>query len=153
MFSPFLTLFSSILVFLSTLCVRIYSTLTMFTLSSLARGLVALALFALPVTEAAYPNPGACSGDCFAHDPALIKRSSDGKYFRFNTGGKIMIYNSDSLSGPWTYQGAAIPAGSSINLAGKDDLWVSLIAARSASHQHTDGLAISGIEEVKCLRS
>lgn len=99
----------------------------MFTLSGLARGLVALALFALPGVQAAYPNPGACSGDCFAHDPALIKRSSDGKYFRFNTGGKIMIYDSPSLSGPWTYRGAAIPDGSSINLPGKDDLWVRLL--------------------------
>lgn len=98
----------------------------MLTLSSLTRGLVALALFALPGVQAAYPNPGACSGDCFAHDPALIKRSSDGKYFRFNTGGKIMIYDSDSLSGPWTFRGAAIPDGSSINLPGKDDLWVRL---------------------------
>ncbi|KAH8772913.1 glycoside hydrolase, family 43 [Diaporthe sp. PMI_573] len=95
----------------------------MLSVSSLTRGLVALALFALPGVQAAYPNPGACSGDCFAHDPALIKRSSDGKYFRFNTGGKIMIYDSDSLSGPWTFRGAAIPGGSSINLAGKDDLW------------------------------
>lgn len=99
----------------------------MFTLSSLARGLAALAFLALPGVQAAYPNPGACSGDCFAHDPALIKRASDGKYFRFNTGGKIMIYDSDSLSGPWTFRGAAIPDGSSINLAGKDDLWVRLL--------------------------
>jgi arabinan endo-1,5-alpha-L-arabinosidase len=29
------------------------------------------------------------------------------------------------LTGPWTYKGAAIPAGSKINLAGNNDLWVS----------------------------
>lgn len=110
----------------------------MLTLSSLTRGLAALALFVLPAVQAAYPNPGACSGDCFAHDPALIKRSSDGKYFRFNTGGKIMIYDSDSLSGPWTFRGAAIPAGSSINLPGKDDLWVRLTYSAVALLQEHD---------------
>jgi arabinan endo-1,5-alpha-L-arabinosidase len=72
----------------------------------------------------AYANPGACSGDCWAHDPAVVRRESDGLYFRFNTGSKIGILKSNSLSGPWVYQGAAIPAGSKINIAGKDDLWV-----------------------------
>lgn len=57
----------------------------------------------------------------------MVKRS-DGKYFRFETGSKIGIWSASSLTGPWTYQGAAIPAGSSINLAGNDDLWVCLEA-------------------------
>ncbi|KAI1842162.1 hypothetical protein JX265_005739 [Neoarthrinium moseri] len=80
-------------------------------------------LLALAAGVAAYGNPGACSGDCWAHDPAVIQRSSDGVYFRFNTGSKIGIWKSSALEGPWVYQGAAIPAGSKINLAGKDDLW------------------------------
>lgn len=72
-----------------------------------------------------YADPMACSGICNnAHDPALIRRS-DGTYFRFSTGGKIAIHSAPSITGPWTYKGAAIPKGSKINLAGKDDLWVS----------------------------
>jgi arabinan endo-1,5-alpha-L-arabinosidase len=69
-------------------------------------------------------DPGACSGDCWSHDPALIRRSSDGVYFRFNTGGRIGILKSNSLSGPWVYQGAVVPAGSKIGIPGSDDLWV-----------------------------
>lgn len=68
-------------------------------------------------------DPGECSGECWAHDPALVRRD-DGVYFRFNTGSKIQILKSSSISGPWVNQGSAIPAGSSINLPGKDDLWV-----------------------------
>ncbi|KAH8588943.1 glycoside hydrolase, family 43 [Bisporella sp. PMI_857] len=70
----------------------------------------------------AYANPGACSGDCWAHDPAIVRRA-DGVYFKFNTGSKIGIWKASALTGPWVYQGAAVPAGSIINLAGKDDLW------------------------------
>lgn len=95
---------------------------TMF-LGRVLRGLTAL-LTALPAVAAAYPNPIACTGSsCWSHDPSVVKRS-DGKYFRFETGSKIGIWSASSLTGPWTYQGAAIPAGSSINLAGNDDLWV-----------------------------
>lgn len=71
-----------------------------------------------------YADPMACSGICNnAHDPALIRRA-DGTYYRFSTGGKIAIHTAPSITGPWSYKGAAIPAGSKINLAGKDDLWV-----------------------------
>ncbi|KAI3400994.1 hypothetical protein diail_699 [Diaporthe ilicicola] len=89
------------------------------------RGLTALlTLAAVPAAvQAAYPDPIACTGStCWSHDPSVIKRS-DGTYFRFETGSKIGIFKGTSLTGPWTYQGAAIPAGSSINLAGNDDLW------------------------------
>ena len=71
-----------------------------------------------------YADPMACSGVCNnAHDPALIRRA-DGTYYRFSTSGKIAIHSAPSITGPWTYKGAAIPAGSKINLAGKNDLWV-----------------------------
>ncbi|KAF2654340.1 glycoside hydrolase family 43 protein [Lophiostoma macrostomum CBS 122681] len=71
----------------------------------------------------AYANPLSCSGTCTnAHDPSLIRRS-DGTYFRFSTGGKIAIHSASSIQGPWKYLGAAIPAGSSIDLDGNDDLW------------------------------
>jgi arabinan endo-1,5-alpha-L-arabinosidase len=71
-----------------------------------------------------YANPLACSGVCNnAHDPALI-RHSDGTYYRFSTGGKIAIHSAPTVTGPWTYKGAVVSAGSKINLKGKDDLWV-----------------------------
>lgn len=74
--------------------------------------------------RAAYASPGACSGDCWAHDPAMIKRAADGTYFRFNTGGGVRIYKASSIAGSWTYEGDALPAGSSIDLSGNTDLWV-----------------------------
>jgi arabinan endo-1,5-alpha-L-arabinosidase len=72
-----------------------------------------------------YANPGSCSGACNVHDPALIQRQSDGKYFRFSTGNKISYASSSSIQGPWTVLGSVLPSGSSINLDGKNDLWVS----------------------------
>ena len=83
------------------------------------------ALLAAATLVHGYANPLPCSGICNnAHDPALI-RHSDGTYYRFSTGGKIAIHSAPALTGPWTYKGAAIPAGSKINLKGRDDLWVS----------------------------
>ncbi|EAW09988.1 arabinan endo-1,5-alpha-L-arabinosidase [Aspergillus clavatus NRRL 1] len=70
-----------------------------------------------------YANPGSCSGACNIHDPALIRRQSDGKYFRFSTGNKISYASSSSIKGPWTVLGSVLPRGSSINLPGKTDLW------------------------------
>ena len=86
----------------------------------------------------AQADPGACSGDCWTHDPALVRRD-DGVYFRFNTGSKIGILKANSISGPWTFQGSAIPAGSSINLPGRDDLWVRMRVPNSRICQaHND---------------
>lgn len=70
-----------------------------------------------------YANPGACSGTCTnTHDPSIIRRD-DGTYFRFSTGNKIAIHTAPALTGPWTYKCAMLPSGSSINLAGNQDLW------------------------------
>jgi arabinan endo-1,5-alpha-L-arabinosidase len=78
-----------------------------------------------------YADPMACTGVCNnAHDPALIRRD-DGTYYRFSTGGKIAIHSAPSITGPWTYKGAAIPAGSKINLKGNTDLWVLSIPSHS----------------------
>lgn len=78
----------------------------------------------------------ACSGICNnAHDPALIRRD-DGTYYRFSTGGKIAIHSAPSITGPWTYKGAAISAGSKINLNGKNDLWVSWSAYSQYLNTH-----------------
>ncbi|KAI9643551.1 hypothetical protein NHQ30_008170 [Ciborinia camelliae] len=81
-----------------------------------------LGLFSL---VAAYSDPVVCAGKngCFAHDPSLIQRSSDGTWFLFNTGKGIGIWKSASLNGPWDYKGDALPGGSKINLAGNTDLW------------------------------
>jgi arabinan endo-1,5-alpha-L-arabinosidase len=86
-----------------------------------------LMLFAASSANA-YSDPMTCSGTCTnAHDPALIRRD-DGTYFRFSTGGKIAIHSAPAITGPWTYRGAAVPAGSIINKAGKDDLWAPDVA-------------------------
>ncbi|KAL1962282.1 hypothetical protein VTN77DRAFT_9872 [Rasamsonia byssochlamydoides] len=70
-----------------------------------------------------YANPGGCSGACNVHDPSLIRRQSDGRYFRFSTGNKISYASASSIEGPWTVVGSMLPGGSSIDLAGNDDLW------------------------------
>jgi len=68
--------------------------------------------------------PKACTGVCTnSHDPAVIARP-DGTYFRFSTGGRIAVHTAPDLTGPWTYRGAALPKGSTINLRGNQDLWV-----------------------------
>lgn len=73
-----------------------------------------------------YANPRTCTGTCTnAHDPSIIRRA-DGTYFRFATNGRIAVHTAPDISGPWTYRGAALPGGSSINLPGNTDLWVSL---------------------------
>jgi hypothetical protein len=92
-------------------------------------------LFVLPLLFSiinAYSNPGSCSGNCYAHDPSLIQRSSDGTWFRFNTGNGIGIWKATSLAGSWTYVGDALPGGSSIALTGNTDLWVCKSFTRAA---------------------
>ena len=85
--------------------------------------LVASLLSAVSVVYG-YADPMACSGVCNnAHDPALI-RHSDGTYYRFSTGGKIAIHSAPAVTGPWTYKGSVVPAGSKISLKGNNDLWV-----------------------------
>ncbi len=83
-----------------------------------------LFLAALAVTAQAYSNPGSCKGHCYAHDPAVIKRSSDGLYFKFNTGAHIEIATSSAWGGTWTLQGSVLSADSIIDNSGNDDLWV-----------------------------
>ncbi|KAI0853543.1 glycoside hydrolase family 43 protein [Daldinia vernicosa] len=74
------------------------------------------------VARAQYPDPGACSGYCFTHDPAVVKRA-DGKYFRFSTLDLIGISTADSLAGPWTQSGSVIQGASIINMDGNTVLW------------------------------
>ncbi|KAL5596596.1 hypothetical protein BROUX41_006812 [Berkeleyomyces rouxiae] len=82
-----------------------------------------LSALAMAASALAVSNPGACSGACGnSHDPSIVIDSA-GTYWRFSTGGKIAVHSAPALTGPWEYKGAAIPNGSIINLAGKDDLW------------------------------
>ncbi|GMF11439.1 unnamed protein product [Phytophthora lilii] len=85
--------------------------------------LVGLHLAAATIVNG-YAAPGKCSGICTnAHDPSIIQ-SANGTYYRFSTGNKIAVHSAPDITGPWKYEGAALPDGSSINLKGKDDLWV-----------------------------
>ncbi|KAL4758726.1 uncharacterized protein BDW70DRAFT_162256 [Aspergillus foveolatus] len=84
---------------------------------------LALSLFLLSGSLAQYSNPGACSGDCWAHDPGFYQRVSDGRYYRFSTGGGIQIHASDNLEGPWEAVGEALPGGSIVDHAGSTNLW------------------------------
>jgi len=70
-----------------------------------------------------YSDPGLCTGACWTHDPTVIQRASDGKYFKFNTGTGIEFATSNSLAGTWTLQGFVLPNGSSIDNAGSQDPW------------------------------
>ncbi|KXT02446.1 hypothetical protein AC578_7833 [Pseudocercospora eumusae] len=77
-----------------------------------------------------YPAVGACSGKCQGdvHDPAVIYREDTKTYYRFVSNNKISIATAPSMAGPWTDKGPAVPAGSIIDLPGRDDLWAPDIA-------------------------
>ncbi|RYP70931.1 hypothetical protein DL769_004822 [Monosporascus sp. CRB-8-3] len=84
-----------------------------------------VAAAAIPLLGSAlgYAKPNACSGVCVnTHDPSIIRRD-DGTYFRFSTGGRIAVHSAPDITGPWRYEGAALPAGSVIDLPGNQDLW------------------------------
>lgn len=71
-----------------------------------------------------YADPLDRSGVCNnARDSTLIRRVSKGIYFRFSTGGKIVIHSASSAQRSWTYESAVMPACSSIQLDGNCDLW------------------------------
>lgn len=99
-------------------------------------------LVGLPFLAAAavsgYAAPGACSGICTnAHDPSIVQ-NANGTYYRFSTGNKIAVHSAPDISGPWKYEGAALPDGSSIDLKGKDDLWVCFNASMLQSSLVSD---------------
>ncbi|KAL4805087.1 Arabinan endo-1,5-alpha-L-arabinosidase C [Aspergillus unguis] len=87
------------------------------------RSLLALGLALAGPSLAEYANPGGCSGDCWGHDPGFYKRVSDGRYFRYSTGGGIQVHASDALEGPWEAVGEALPGGSSVDHPGNTNLW------------------------------
>lgn len=83
--------------------------------------------------QAQYAKPGACTGVCVdTHDPSVIRRSSDGTYFRFSTGGLISIHTAPDITGPWTFACKMLSTNSKVTKHGNpgSDLWapdVSLI--------------------------
>lgn len=87
----------------------------------------------------AYADPERCTGECFAHDPGLIRRSTDGVYFRFNTDLYIDIMRSDSLSGPWETIGNVLPEGTSVDLPDVTALWV----CEYLMEEHLDDVPLS----------
>ena len=91
--------------------------------SLLAPAVALLAL--LPSLSLGFANPLACTGTCTnTHDPAIIRRTSDARYYRFATGAQISIFSSPHLTGPWTGLGNVLPAaGSSISNSGSKDAW------------------------------
>lgn len=86
---------------------------------------ISLLLASVVQAQTLFPAPGACSGSCGIHDPAVVKRS-DGTYFRFGTGGGIKAATAKSISGPWTAIADVLPGGSKINNPGNKDIWVCL---------------------------
>jgi arabinan endo-1,5-alpha-L-arabinosidase len=89
----------------------------------LSQMLSAALLASVPTPVQAYTGPIGCLGDCFTHDPAVVKRS-DGKYFRFSSQDLIGIWTADDLLGPWARSGSVISDASVINLPGNTELWV-----------------------------
>lgn len=79
----------------------------------------------LAIGVLAVPAPGACSGVCGTHDPSVIRRVSDGTYFRFSTNGHVGTASAPSISGPWTNRGAALPGAPKLPYG--NDYWVSLL--------------------------
>ena len=78
-----------------------------------------------PRQAPSFPNPEACNGNCsYIHDPSLVQ-ASDGTWFRFSTNGNIAIATAPDITGPWTYQGAMLPQGSSIQVDPNQQIWVS----------------------------
>ncbi|KAJ7057709.1 glycoside hydrolase family 43 protein [Mycena amicta] len=84
----------------------------------------AATLCAIASAQPTFPNPLPLTGPFFfVHDPSLVQRPSDGKYFLFTTHDKAGIITADRLEGPWTVVGSILPDNSSIQLPGRDDIW------------------------------
>ncbi|KAM3421399.1 Arabinan endo-1,5-alpha-L-arabinosidase [Cercospora zeina] len=94
--------------------------------TSIAAGALSISYaVATPLVKRDYPPVGECTGQCEGrlHDPAVIYREDTSTYYRFATNDGINVAIAPSISGPWTFQGAALPGGSSIDLPGNRDLW------------------------------
>ncbi|OJT10232.1 hypothetical protein TRAPUB_13252 [Trametes pubescens] len=95
--------------------------------------LLSLLTLALGVL-AAFPDPLKLSGSVLIHDPSLVQRASDGKYFLFTTHNKGGILTATNLAGPWTSVGSILPSDSSINLPGRDDIWAPDVSLHGSTY-------------------
>ncbi|GAB7358734.1 hypothetical protein MBLNU230_g3963t1 [Neophaeotheca triangularis] len=72
----------------------------------------------------AQSDPLPCSGICVnSHDPTLIRRESDGLYFRFSTGGRIPVFTAPEITGPWSEVGTVLDGPAAIDNSGRNDAW------------------------------
>ncbi|KUJ06442.1 endo-1,5-alpha-L-arabinosidase [Mollisia scopiformis] len=95
---------------------------------------------------ASWPDPEACTGNCtYVHDPSVIRRS-DGTWFRFSTLGNIAIATAPSLTGPWTYEGAMLPDGSSIDVIAGQGLWAPDVSLLDGTYYAYYAVSSSGIQ-------
>ncbi|KAK2773958.1 hypothetical protein FQN53_003894 [Emmonsiellopsis sp. PD_33] len=86
-----------------------------------------LSLLLIPLlfhdTVLGVPNPGQCIGPCNGRDPGMVRRTSDGRFFRFQSYNGISISSAPGIEGPWSAPKSMLPGGSSIDLPGNKDLW------------------------------
>ncbi|KAI0769076.1 endo-1,5-alpha-L-arabinosidase [Trametes elegans] len=118
--------------------------MTLFTtaVSTLA---LALATLTLGSAAATYPDPLKLAGEhVYVHDPSLIQRESDGKYFLFTSHDKAGIITSDNLAGPWTEIGSILPDGSSIELPGRNDIWAPDVSLHDGTYYAYYAVSESG---------
>ncbi|OCH91094.1 glycoside hydrolase family 43 protein [Obba rivulosa] len=95
--------------------------------------------------SASFPNPLPLEGDhVYVHDPSLIQRQSDGKYFLFTSHNEAGIITATNLSGPWTEVGSILPNGSSINLPGRNDIWAPDVSLHNGTYYAYYAVSQSG---------
>ncbi|KAI0667727.1 glycosyl hydrolase [Trametes maxima] len=106
---------------------------------------ISLATLSLSTLAQTFPDPLELTGDfVYVHDPSLIQRESDGKYFLFTSHSKAGIITADNLAGPWTQVGSILPQNSSINLPGRDDIWAPDVSFHDGTYYAYYAVSTSG---------
>ncbi|KAI8978699.1 endo-1,5-alpha-L-arabinosidase [Trametes punicea] len=112
------------------------------TLLSLCFSLGVLSLNSIAAT---YPDPLKLTGDfVYVHDPSLIQRESDGKYFLFTSHSEAGIITADDLAGPWTQVGSILPNGSAIDLREWHDIWAPDVSFHNGQYYAYYAVSVSG---------
>ncbi|KAH9851722.1 endo-1,5-alpha-L-arabinosidase [Lenzites betulinus] len=94
---------------------------------------------------AAFPDPLPLTGPfVYVHDPSLIQRESDGKYFLFTSHNKAGIITADNLAGPWTEVGSILPNGASVDLPGNNDIWAPDVSFHNGQYYAYYAVSVSG---------
>ena len=80
----------------------------------------------LPAPHSSFADPEPCTGHGIGiHNPSVIKRPSDSKWFRSSASDNISIASAPNVTGPWIYQGAVLPNGTTIHVTNRQDIWAS----------------------------